>query len=90
MNILGYNQREGMTQSLTLPCNAIFKFHEKNRGEKWRDRSWQTTFLDSGQRTCASSSRPKEENDDVAGSTEPAMSTQNSIFPQFFLTLTLF
>ena len=30
--------------------------------------------------SCASSSRLEEEDDDMAGSVEPAMSTQNSIF----------
>ena len=35
----------------------------------------------------ASSSRLEEEDDDVAGSVEPAMSTQNSIFPRVFSIL---
>ena len=40
--------------------------------------------------SCASSSRLEEEDDDVSGSVEPAISIKNSIFPLSFSILTPF
>ena len=59
-------------QSQALPCNIIVKFHEEIEGINEEIGAVEGHFQTAAQRTRVSSSYLKEEDDDVAGSVEPA------------------
>ena len=59
-------------QSQALPCNIIVKFHEEIEGINEEIGAVEGHFQTAAQRTRVSSSCPEEEDDDVAGSFEPA------------------
>ena len=84
--MLGYNQQEGMKSILVIPYKT-FKFHDEIEGRNAKNRVVEGEFQTVTQRTCTHYSYPKEEDDDVGDSIEPAMSTQNP-FPRFFSILT--